>query len=224
MERFGLLERTRVVTLPNGVPVECVRTEAAQGSTVRTELQIPDGHLVVGTVAGFRSQKRLDDWLLVAARVAANRSGVTFLLVGGGPLEAAIRTRIEALGLTDCVRTPGFRADGRRLMSAMDVYLMTSEFEGLPIALLEAMALGKPVVSTPVGGVAGVVEAGRTGLLAPVGSIAELSDCVAQLLDDPGLRLRMGSLAAAKVEAEHHAKHRVRAIENLYHEVLQGAA
>jgi glycosyltransferase involved in cell wall biosynthesis len=106
----------------------------------------------------------------------------------------------------------------------MDVYLMTSEYEGLPIALLEAMALGKPVVSTPVGGIAEVVESGKTGLLAPVGSIAELSDCVAQLLDDPDLRMRMGRRAAAKVEAEHHAKHRVRAIESLYLELLQKVA
>ena len=224
IERFGLLRSTRVVTVPNGVPVELVQAEAALDGWVRTELNIPEKHLVVGTVAVFRSQKRLDDWLQVAARVAARRPDVTFLLVGGGPLEFAIRTRIDALGLAHCVRTPGFRRDSRRLMSVMDVFLMTSEFEGLPIALLEAMTLGKPVVSTAVGGIPEVLETGAAGLLAPVGAIAELSDCVLRLLDDAALRARMGRVGAAKVESEYHVRRRVKAIESLYHEVLEEVA
>ena len=109
-------------------------------------------------------------------------------------------------------------------MSVMDVYLMTSEFEGLPIALLEAMALGKPVVSTAVGGIPEVLRAGTTGLLAPVGAIGELSDLVLQLLDDPDLRARMGKQGAAKIDSDHHVRRRVHAIENLYHEVLEEVA
>jgi L-malate glycosyltransferase len=220
IERFGLLRRARVVTVPNGVPVESVRSEAALEGAARAELNIPNENLVVGTVAVFRSQKRLDDWLQVAARVAARRRDVTFLLVGGGPLEAVIQTQIAALGLTHCVRTPGFRADGRRLMSLMDVYLMTSEFEGLPIALLEAMTLGKPIVSTAVGGIPEVLKTGTAGLLTPVGAIGELSDCVLRLLEDPLLRERMGRVGAARIESEYDAKCRVQAIESLYHEVL----
>jgi glycosyltransferase involved in cell wall biosynthesis len=224
IERFGLLRRTRVVTVPNGVPVESVRLEAALEGAARAELNIPNKNLVVGTVAVFRSQKRLDNWLQVAAYIAARRSDVTFLLVGGGPLESAIRARIVALGLKHCVRTPGFRPDGRRLMSVMDVYLMTSEFEGLPIALLEAMTLGKPVVSTPVGGIPEVLKTGTAGLLAPVGAIGELGDCVLRLLDDAALRARMGRVGAARVESEYHVRRRVEAIESLYREVLKEVA
>jgi len=222
--RRGLVERTRVVTLMNGVPVEQVRAEAAQGHDVRRELNIPEDHLVVGTVAVLRSQKRLTDWFQVAARVAAERPHVTFLLVGGGPLEAEVRTLVESLGLSPRVRMPGFRADGRRLMGTMDVFLMTSEFEGLPIALLEAMTLGKPVVSTRVGGIPEVVETGVTGLLAPVGALDELTSSVTRLLDDASLRTRLGAAGAAKVESEYHVQRRVRAIENLYDEVLAEAA
>jgi glycosyltransferase involved in cell wall biosynthesis len=224
IERSGLPGTTRVVMVPNGVPVESVRSEAAADNHIRSELGIPEKHLVVGTVAVFRSQKRLDNWLQVAARVAARRPDVAFLLVGGGPLEPAVREQIEALGLASRVRMPGFRADGRRLMSAMDVYLMTSEFEGLPIALLEAMTLGKPVVSTAVGGVPEVIEHGTTGMMAPVGAIDELGDCVLRLIDDAALRVRMGQAAAAKVESEYHVRRRIEAIENLYHEVLEEAA
>jgi glycosyltransferase involved in cell wall biosynthesis len=224
IERSGLQRRTRVITLPNGIPVEQVRAEAQDSSRARADLNIPPNDLVVGAVAVFRAQKRLDDWLRVAARIAAHRRNVTFLLVGGGPLEADVRARIDALGLKRCVRAPGFRHDGRRLMGAMDVFLMTSEFEGLPIALLEAMSLGKPVVSTRVGGIPEVLEDGVTGFFAPVGAIDELAGRVMRLLDDDVLRMRFGRAAAATIEAAYHVKRRVEAIEHLYHEVLEEAA
>jgi len=224
IDRGGLRRRTRVVTLPNGVPVERIRAEAGCAERVRAEFNIPRDHLVVGNVAVFRSQKRLADWLKVAARVAARRSNVTFLLVGGGPLEDDIRKAVDTMRLSHCVRLPGFRADGRQLLSAMDVFLMTSEFEGLPIAVLEAMTLGKPVVSTRVGGVPEVVAVGETGMLAPVGAIEELADCVVRLLDDPSLRSRMGAAAAGRIESGYHVRRRVEAIEKLYHEVLGEAA
>jgi L-malate glycosyltransferase len=222
--RHGLRGRTRVLTLPNGVPVEEVRAEAARGLGVRSEVDIPGKHLVVGTVAVFRSQKRITDWLQVAARIAASRSDVTFLLVGGGPLEGVVRERVASLGLTDRVRMTGFRADGRRLMAAMDVFLMTSEFEGLPIAMLEAMTLGRPVVATRVGGIPEILAESGAGLLASVGAIDELSYCVLQLLNDAGRRAQMGAAGAAHVEGQYHVKRRVRAIENLYTEILAEAA
>jgi glycosyltransferase involved in cell wall biosynthesis len=221
IERSGLSQRTRVVTLPNGVPIESIRSESADGPSLRGELDIPQDHLVVGTVAVFRTQKRLEDWLQVAARVAERRTDVTFLLVGSGPLEPTIRARIDALGLARRVRAPGFRPDGRRLMAVMDVYLMTSEFEGLPMALLEAMALGKPAVSTAVGGVPEVLEHGVSGLLTPIGAIDQLSAGVLQLLENPTLRQQMGQRAMRKVESEYHVRRRIAAIENLYREVLE---
>ena len=222
--RRGLRQRTHVMTLLNGVPVEQIQAESAQSRRVRAELNVPEHHLVVGTVAVFRAQKRLADWLQVAARIAAQRSDVTFLLVGGGPLESEIRAQVRDLGLSERVRMTGFRPDGRRLMTAMDVFLMTSEFEGLPIALLEAMTLGKPVVSTRVGGIPEVLAANSAGLLAPVGAIEEMSAHVSRLLDDAALRTRMGAVGKARVECDYHVKHRVKAIENLYHEVLGEAA
>jgi glycosyltransferase involved in cell wall biosynthesis len=224
IERSGLRRRTHVVTLPNGVPVEQIRTDAASAAAVRDELDIPPHHLIVGTVAVFRSQKRLGDWLRVAAQIVAHRNDVTLLMVGGGPLEADVRTQIHTLGLTHRVRTPGFRPDGRRLMGLMDVYLMTSEFEGLPIALLEAMTLGKPVVSTRVGGIPEVIEPDVSGFLTPVGAIDDLARRVVRLLDDEELRARMGGAGAARVEADFHVRRRVQAIETLYHEVLKEVA
>jgi glycosyltransferase involved in cell wall biosynthesis len=83
---------------------------------------------------------------------------------------------------------PGFRPDGRAVIGALDVFLMTSEFEGLPIALLEAMALGKPVVATSVGGVPEAVTGGKEGFLSPVGDVESIASRVFQLVGDSDLR------------------------------------
>jgi glycosyltransferase involved in cell wall biosynthesis len=148
---------------------------------------------------------------------------VTFLLVGHGPEEAALKTRIQALGLTKRVRMPGFRPDGRRVLGLMDVYLMSSEFEGLPIALLEAMALGKPVVATAVGGIPEVVQDGQEGFLAPVGGVEVLADYSLSLLSDSQQRRQMGQCGAQKVAREFHWKDRVHFMEQLYLEILEVA-
>jgi glycosyltransferase involved in cell wall biosynthesis len=223
IQRHGLGNKTQVITLLNGVPAEAVRAEASSLDSLRTELGISDTSLVVGTVAVFRSQKRLEDWLQVAARVAAHREDVTFLIVGHGPEETVLKAKVRELGLSDRVYMPGFRPDGRRVLGLMDVYLMTSTYEGLPIALLEALTLGKPVVSTAVGGIPEVVEDGREGFLTPVGAVDEMAHQIIRLLDDSHLRQVMGQWGTGKIEAHYHIKHRVRVMEDLYLELLQHA-
>ncbi len=218
--QLGWDEKTNVHALLNGIPVEQIRAEACHLDDLRRELSIPEGHLIVGTVAVFSRQKRLEDWLEVARQVAKQREDVTFLLVGYGPEDAALRNRVETLGLTTRVIMPGFRPDSRRLMGLMDVYLMSSEFEGLPIALLEAMILAKPVVATNVSGISEAVESGKEGFLAPVGAVAELSHYVVQLLNSPTLHFELGQCGAKKAEANFHLKDRVQFIEDIYLELL----
>ncbi|MEZ4617173.1 MAG: glycosyltransferase [Caldilineaceae bacterium] len=221
IQRMGGDRQTTVRTLLNGVPVEQVRREATALAQLRAELAIPADHTIVGSVAVFRAQKRLADWLAVAAQVAAHDERVTFLLVGDGPEMATVRARVAALGLTDRVRLPGFRADGRRYLGLMDIYLMSSQFEGLPIALLEAMALGKPVVATTVGGIPEAVTDGQEGLLAAVGAVDALAAAVRRLVASAEERARLGAAGAARVDAHFHLRHRVAAIEATYREILE---
>jgi glycosyltransferase involved in cell wall biosynthesis len=103
----------------------------------------------------------------------------------------------------------------------MDIFLMTSQFEGLPIAMLEAMTLGKPVVATAVGGIPELVTDGQEGRLAPAGAVTQLAQYVKALLDDPEQRRCMGEQGANKIEAHYHIRYRVEAIEQIYAEVLQ---
>jgi len=220
INRSGLGMKTHITTLLNGVPVEQVRAEAANVNGLREEIGIPPNHIVVGTVAVFRRQKRLQDWLEVASRITQQQNDVTFLLVGHGPEESMLRSKIRELGIEDHVVMPGFRPDGRRVMALMDIFLMTSQHEGLPIALLEAMTLGKPVAVTSVGGIPEVVEHGEEGFLTSVGAVGELAEFVFKLINDSHLRLRMGQLGSRKVEKNFHLKDRVKFIEKLYLEIL----
>ncbi len=222
IRRNGMDRRTRVRTLLNGVPVEAVRAEASGLDDLRRELDLPAGRPVVGTVAVFRRQKRLLDWLATAQIVAAARPDALFLLAGDGPEMPAVQAKLAQLGLQERVRLAGFRQDGRRLMALMDVYLMTSEYEGLPLAMLEAMALGKPIVATAVGGIPEVIEPGEEGLLAPLGHVEQLAAHVLALLANPTEVQAMGARGAAKVAAHYHTRQRVAAIEEIYAELLRG--
>ena len=222
--QLGWDQKASVIALLNGTPVEQIRAEVCNLNDLRRELGIPETHLVVGTVAVFSRQKRLEDWLEVARQVAEQREDVTFLLVGYGPEDAVLRAKVATLGLTSRVIMPGFRADGRRLMGLMDVYLMSSEFEGLPIALLEAMTLAKPIVATNVGGIPEAVQNGKEGFLASVGAVADLSTYVLQLLNNPTLRLELGQCGAEKVEDKFHLKDRVQFTEDTYLELLSAGA
>lgn len=221
IQRAGGDRKTTVRTLLNGVPVEAVRAEATELAALRTELAIPPTHLVVGSVAVFRTQKRLVDWLLVAAQIIQQEPNVTFLLVGDGPEMPLVQAKVRELGLHERIRLPGLRADGRRCIGLMDIYLMTSQYEGLPIALLEAMTLGKPVVATAVGGIPEVITDGAEGWLAPMGAVEQLAQRVTVLLATPAERQAMGQRGAEKVEAHYHIKYRVQAIEQLYETILQ---
>ncbi|MBI1299298.1 glycosyltransferase [bacterium] len=224
IRQAGMDRNTTVETLLNGIPVEQVNAEAVDLDALRQELQIPKEHTIVGTVAVFRKQKRLLDWVAVAAKIASTRQDVTFLLAGDGPEMASVRKQVDDLGLRERIRLPGFRADGRRLIGLMDIYLMTSEFEGLPIALLEAMALAKPVVATDVGGIPEAVTHAEEAYLTKVGQLDELARWVHHLLDDPQQRTVMGQAGRKRVDAAFHLKYRVQTIEARYAKILAGAA
>lgn len=221
IRRYGLHAKSQVDVLLNGVAVENVKQEATRSAGLRKELNIPPDHLVVGTVAVFRRQKRLHDWLKVASQIASEREDVTFLLAGDGPEAPLLHAQRQALGLCERVRMPGFRPDGRAILNLLDVYLMTSDYEGLPIALLEAMALGKPVVATGVGGIPEAVEHEREGFLAAVGAVDELAHYTTQLLGDRQLRQQMGQFAERTVMERFSLKDRVAFTEKLYLEVWQ---
>ena len=187
---------------------------------LRRELGVGDAPLV-GIVARLVPIKAHEVFLAMAVRVRRTYPGATFLVVGDGELRASLEARAAQLGIADAVRFLGWRADIDTLYADIDVVALTSRNEGSPVALIEAMASGAPVVSTAVGGVADVVQDGVTGLLAPMDDDETLARHVVTLLGDREAGRRMGELGRAHVAATYGADRLVADIEALYEELLR---
>lgn len=212
-----------VRVIKNGIDVTHYAARPEERAALRTRLGVPPDAPLVGTVAVFRRQKRLDLWLEAAARLVANPgpgARAQFLLVGDGPLRDEVRALVRALGLEGRVHLPGLQEDVRPYLWAMDLFLSSSEFEGLPVALLEAMAAGVPPVVTRVGGVPEVVEPGRSGLLVEFGDPGALAAEAARLLADEPVRLAMGQAATVRVREAFDVARMAGELERLYAEIL----
>lgn len=187
-----------VVTVHNGVDAGAIRA-ARDSADVRRSLGIGTDAFVVGT-AGRLSPVKAQDRLLRAARaILRERPDARFLVVGEGPLEPDLRRLAATLGIAKACVFPGARADVHDLVAAMDVFTLTSLHEGIPMALLEAMALGRPVVATAVGGVPEIVTHGDDGLLVKAADDQALACACLALARDPGRARAMGARARATV-------------------------
>jgi glycosyltransferase involved in cell wall biosynthesis len=207
-----------VETLYHGIDREAVAGWTSVDG-VRAELGIGPRVPVIGTVANFKTHKRLDRMLTAADLVRRRVPEARFVLVGQGPLEGEIRRLAHARGLDDTVVFTGFRSDAQRIAASFDVFTMSSEFEGLSIAVIEALALGKPSVVTDVGGLPEVVTDGREGFVVPASDPAALADRIVTLIEDPELRMRMGEAAEQRSQA-FDIRTAVRRMEEVYEELL----
>ena len=175
--------RPPVDVLYHGYDERAVQSGRRARATARRVLHLPPDALVLGTAAIFRPQKRHALMVDAFARVANERPDAHLVLIGGGPLESQVRAQVARAGLGDRVVITGVRDDVPALLPALDVFVLSSRAEGLPVSLLEAMAAGVPAVSTAVGGVPEVVEDGVTGLLVPPEDVEALWSSMMRLAD-----------------------------------------
>lgn len=203
----------------NGVDVERFGDRTGNVESVRANLGLPTDAFVIGTVAVFRTQKRLEHWLRVAASVLKEAPNAHFLLVGDGPERETVDREICRLRLGERVHLPGLQSDVSSYLSAMNVYLMTSEFEGLPIAMLEAMASRLPIVATSVGGIPEAVRHGQDGYLVAQGDIEGATAAVLSLVRDQERRRHMGRNARARVVESFAIEPMQRKLEGIYESV-----
>lgn len=170
-----------------GIDQQVIRAQAARPHT-RSELGVPDDSVLIGSVGRLIPQKGFSDLLDALALVTPRHPNVMCLIVGDGPLRASLEHQCRILGLDRRVRFVGAHLEPWRVLAMCDMVVLPSLFEGLSLALLEALAIGMPVITTQVGGAAEVVTSGHNGLLVPPGRPAALAEAVERMLDDAQLR------------------------------------
>ncbi|SDY92873.1 Glycosyltransferase involved in cell wall bisynthesis [Saccharopolyspora shandongensis] len=197
--RRGLLAPDRIRTTGVAVDHDAPTRTARARRRARQRLGLAPTDLVVGSVGRLTYQKAPEDF--VAALRALNRPGVVGVWIGDGELAEPMRARIAESGAR--VVLAGERDDVAELLPAFDVFALPSRYEGLPLAIVEAMVCGVPVVATAVNAVGDVVAPGETGLLVPPGRPELLAASIAHLLDSPGVADRLAVAARARIDGRH---------------------
>lgn len=190
----------------------------ASGDHIKDEFAIGKREAVVGTVSCLKPQKSPLDFVRLASLVIAKTPElkVKFLLVGDGVLRQRVEREIGKLGLKEKVILLGWRRDIPALLSAMDIFVLTSSWEGFPFAVLEAMSAEKPVVVTDTGAVREVVIGGRTGYVVPPGAMEAMAERVSFLLRHKDIMKEMGIQAKHTVVPGFGFENMLRSTENLY--------
>jgi glycosyltransferase involved in cell wall biosynthesis len=209
-----------VETLLHGVDPMNVPRGVRARAAARTSLGIAASTPVIGTVANFTPKKDHDGLFEALEFIRRTVPDVVHVLIGSGPLEADLRASVEQRGLHDHVRFLGSRDDVPDLLPAFDVFVLGSLYEGLPIAMLEAMAAEVACVVTSVGGIPEVIEDRVEGWLVPAAEPAALAEAVTSVLGDAGLRATMAAAGRDRVETAFSIDRAVRRTEALYSALL----
>lgn len=220
--RYDRIDPERLMVIPNGIDLARAQS-ALTKEEARQRLGLPPDAQVIGCVGRLEAQKghRFLLEALAALRTCprglAHPAGNPYpLIVGDGGELGALRQSVAELGLDDRVRLLGTRRDIADILRALDLFVLPSLWEGLPLALLEAMAAGVPVIASQVGGVGEVLEGGECGVALPAGDIAALSAAIGDLLSDTERRCALGQRGAERVKQRYSAQAMVARLADIY--------
>ena len=199
----GMRPRRALLSVPNGIRLERFRPadDVARQSLV-AELGLPTGSRIIGTVGRLQPVKDHALLLRAFAKVRVQVPEAALVIVGDGPLRAALEAQAEQAGLSDALRFMGDRHDVPRLLTGMEVFALTSTSEGYSVALLEACASSLPIVATDVGGNREIVRHGINGRLVPSGDTAAIATALIALLRGGEQAAAMGRAGYAWAQAE----------------------
>lgn len=214
--RAGISQPEKYHLIRSAIPLELFDPQKINRDEVREALGIPAGAVVIGNVGRFSPQKNPLDWVQAAGKISQACPDAWFLLVGDGPLRSEVEAIINQNGIAGRVILTGLRRDVPQLMAAMDVFMITSLWEGLPRVIPQAMAMKLPVVANRADGTIEAVIDGSTGYLCTPGDIDQIAQRCITLFYDSVKRNEMGELARNLAIQEFDLNQMINQIETLY--------
>ncbi|MFN8607714.1 MAG: glycosyltransferase family 4 protein [Vulcanimicrobiota bacterium] len=210
----GICRPEKLSLIPGGLALE---NYAARGPA---PWNLPPDAIVMGMAGRLEPAKGHSDLLLAMSRLLPRNPRLHLVIMGTGHLRGQLERQAWELGLHGRVHFLGWVEDLISAMAALDLFVLSSHYEGLGVVLLEALALGRPVVSTRVGGTQDIIEDGVTGLFAPAHDPAGLAEAIQRLLDDPDLAARLAAAGQQKVKNHYSAREADQKVMDLYLKLL----
>ncbi len=211
----------KIITINNGVDISMFENQSERRMSIRKELNLAPSVPVIGIIGRLEPQKDHKTFLQAAVSIKSVLPEAHFLIVGDGSLREELKLRAHALGLLPSVIFCGIRKDIPDLLAAMDLLVFSSRWEGLPVALLEGMASGLPIVSTAVGGIPGAVAGNQTALLVPPENPGELAKACLTVLQDRELARRLGTAGRNRVIEKYSIQTMISRTIELYENLWQ---
>ncbi|WP_213951309.1 glycosyltransferase family 4 protein [Tepidanaerobacter syntrophicus] len=227
---IAISRAVKINLIESGVPADMItiiyngidttKFEGVKG-TLRKELNITPDTPIIGMVARLVPEKGYEYAINAFYRVIKDYPNALLVIIGSGSLEKNLKNMCSELGIESNVIFMGYRQDVENLMADFDLFVLSSVSEGLGLSLLEAMALGKPVVATITGGIPEVIKDGTNGLLVQPGNDVYLAESIVKILSDKDLARRLGDEAKKTVVEKFSSKTMIEKTEKVYQEVLQ---
>ncbi|MCX6971196.1 MAG: glycosyltransferase [Verrucomicrobia bacterium] len=220
IEREGV-PAEQITLIQNAIDLGRFSASCGTGAGARKALGIPDGPPVIAGVGRLNPQKNYSLFIRIAAEVLKRHPQAVFVLAGEGPEDGILRKLAIECGVGEQLHFCGYVPDTRQVYLAADALLMPSLFEGLPMSLLEAMAMKVPVVASALDGIAEVVEDGRDGFLVPSGDADGFAERICRLIETPSLGHQIGAAASEKIALRFSSLRMCGEVERIYDRFLE---
>lgn len=215
------IDSEKICVIENGVDIRRFSNQTEAGLAFRKEFQIDVDTPLIGIIGRLKPQKDHDNFLNAAAQIKGKIPEARFLIVGDGPLRDELKFKAQALGLESSVIFCGLRQDIPAVLSALNLLVISSKWEGLPVTLLEGMAARCPIVSTAVGGVPNVVADGESALLVPPEDPSALANACTKILREPALARALVNAGFGRAQQQFSLDAMIQKTLKLYQELLE---